>query len=187
MKRGTLYALVGLTVGGVLAYWQRSNIGAAAIGVYTVAEEWLFSLSPENRANRAQWKPTVDAAEAQYGLPATLLDRLLWRESRYRTDIITGALKSSAGAVGIAQFMPATAARFGVNPLDPASAIPGAARYLRTNYDLFAARGMADPWRLAVASYNAGEGAVLKHGGVPPFAETIAYVGEIVDSHGGFA
>ena len=66
--------------------------------------------------------------------------------------------------------------------MDPNSALPGAARYLRTLYNEFG------DWRLAVAGYNAGEGNVRKYApALPPFAETRAYVAEIVDSHGGFA
>ena len=182
VKRSSLYILVGIAGLGALSYWRRADIGAGIVEAANMAEEWLYSLAPENRANRDRWAAVVAAAEVANGLPATLLDRLIWRESRYRTDIITGAFKSSAGAVGIAQFMPATAARFGVDPLNPDSALPGAARYLRTLYNEFG------DWRLAVAGYNAGEGNVRKYApGLPPFAETRAYVAEIVDSHGGFA
>lgn len=141
-----------------------------------MAEEWLYSIMPENRANREKWLPTIQQAEQAHGLPATLLDRLLWRESRYRTDIITGALKSSAGAIGIAQFMPATAKEYGINPLDPAQAIPAAARYLANSYRVLGS------WKWAVASYNAGIGRVqqvLKGERELP-TETQTYIAEIV-------
>lgn len=84
--------------------------------------------------------------------------------------------KSPAGAQGLMQFMPATAAELGVDPWDPASAIDGAARYLRTSLDRFGST------ELAVASYNAGRGAVARYGGVPPYRETKAYVHKVLEA-----
>jgi soluble lytic murein transglycosylase-like protein len=77
---------------------------------------------------------------------------------------------SPAGAQGLMQFMPATAAGLGVNPLDPGSAIDGAARYLSSLKKQF---GSTD---LALAAYNAGPGTVSRYGGIPPYAETQKYV-----------
>lgn len=84
--------------------------------------------------------------------------------------------KSPAGAQGLMQFMPATAAELGVDPWDPASAIDGAARYLRASLDRFGST------ELAVASYNAGRGAVARYGGVPPYRETKAYVHKVLEA-----
>src|SRR4030065_1593917 len=80
---------------------------------------WLDNLTQDSAKNEARYRPTVEPAELRHGLPAGLLARLLYQESHYRTDIITGAERSPAGALGIAQFMPATAAEYGINPLDP--------------------------------------------------------------------
>jgi soluble lytic murein transglycosylase-like protein len=74
------------------------------------------------------------------------------------------------------QFMPATAAEMGVDPSDPASAIDGAARYLRTSIDQFGST------ELAIASYNAGRGAVSRFGGIPPYPETQNYVEKVTQS-----
>jgi soluble lytic murein transglycosylase-like protein len=74
------------------------------------------------------------------------------------------------------QFMPATAASMGVDPWDPASAVDGAARYLRASLDQFGST------ELAVASYNAGRGAVARHGGIPPYPETRNYVRKVLDA-----
>lgn len=89
-------------------------------------------------------------------------------------DVISGKRNSPAGAIGIAQFMPETAKSMGVDPLDIKSAIEGAARYLKQNFDKFGS------WDLALAAYNAGEGNVTKYGGIPPFAETQNYVKDIL-------
>ena len=109
-----------------------------------------------------------------------------WRLARYAfvssswqpeqsTGFSAGAI-SNKGARGLMQLMPATAARFGVtNPHNPAQSIMAGARYLKFLLDLF--EGRVD---LALAGYNAGEGAVQKYGNrVPPYAETRNYVQSI--------
>lgn len=151
------------------AAWFGVVLVLIALGGGTI----IYARNAEARANEEKYRPHIDAAERRYTLPRGLLHRLLYQESRFRSDIITGKLKSAKGAIGIAQFMPVTAARYGVNPLDPVQAIDGAARYLRDLYAMF------NNWRLAIAGYNAGEGNVKKYGGVPPFAETREYVASI--------
>jgi soluble lytic murein transglycosylase-like protein len=71
------------------------------------------------------------------------------------------------------QIMPSTAASLGIDPLDPAQAIDGAARILSSNLKSF------DSLPLALAAYNAGGGAVRKYNGIPPYAETQAYVPKV--------
>ncbi len=123
-----------------------------------------------------KYAPLVAAAEAKHGIPAGLLERLLYQESRYREDIITGRVKSPAGALGIAQFMPATAAELGVNPLDPAQAIDGAGLYLRRLYN-----SLGD-WKLALAAYNWGIGNVRRKGLAAAPLETRLYYSQILSS-----
>lgn len=101
-------------------------------------------------------------------LEPELLGSLVWAESRYCVDA-----KSPEGALGLGQLLPETAAGLGVDPLDPAQNLLGAARYLREQLDTFGSL------ELALAAYNAGPGAVTRYGGVPPFAETQRYVGEV--------
>jgi soluble lytic murein transglycosylase-like protein len=70
--------------------------------------------------------------------------------------------------------MPATARKLGVNIHDPRENLEGGARYVRMMYDRFGS------WRLALAAYNAGPGAVEQHGGIPPYDETRNYVKAIL-------
>ena len=108
------------------------------------------------------------AAAAKYGVSAPLLAGMAKVESGFDTGAV-----SSAGAQGLMQFMPATAAGLGVDPLDPASAVDGAAKYLS---QLTARFGSTD---LALAAYNAGPGAVSSAGGIPPYSETQNYVRKV--------
>lgn len=84
------------------------------------------------------------------------------------------AAVSPAGARGLMQFMPATAAGYGIDPMDPAQAIDAAARMLA---DQTRSLGTLE---LALAAYNAGPGAVRRHGGIPPYSETQNYVRKVM-------
>ncbi len=108
------------------------------------------------------------AAGAKYGVSPTLLAATAQVESNYNAKAV-----SRAGAKGLMQIMPATAASLGIDPLDPTQAVDGAARILAGNLKAF------ESVPLAVAAYNAGSGAVRKYNGIPPFAETTAYVPKI--------
>lgn len=111
----------------------------------------------------------IKRASDKYNIPTMLLSALLKQESGFNPKAT-----SSVGAQGIAQFMPATAQGMGVDPLDPESAIMGAAKYLRQSWDKF---GKPE---LALAAYNAGGGAVNQYGGIPPYKETQDYVKNIM-------
>jgi soluble lytic murein transglycosylase-like protein len=139
-------------------------------------------------------EPLIVESANRYGIDARILQMICFAESRFQTDAV-----SPKGARGLMQFMPETAARYGLrNPNDPKTAIDAAAHYLRDLLDRFG--GRVD---LAVAAYNAGEGAVesfrtgrplllrtgkvvnargLITGGVPPYPETQAYVSQIIRS-----
>ncbi|MGL4310660.1 MAG: lytic transglycosylase domain-containing protein [Paracoccaceae bacterium] len=107
----------------------------------------------------------------KHGVPEDLFLRLVQQESGWNPGAV-----SPKGATGLAQLMPETAARLGVNPEDPQENLEGGARYLRMMYDRFG------NWKLALAAYNAGPEAVAKHKGVPPYDETRNYVKVILGS-----
>jgi soluble lytic murein transglycosylase-like protein len=112
----------------------------------------------------------ITAAARRHGLDPALLAGLIRQESGFNPSA-----GSSAGAQGLTQLMPGTAAGLGVtNSLDPAQAIEGGAKYLAQQLKAFGgdvARGLA--------AYNAGPGAVQRFGGVPPYAETQNYVRKV--------
>jgi soluble lytic murein transglycosylase-like protein len=109
----------------------------------------------------------ITAAAKRHGLDPALLGGLVKQESGFNPSAV-----SPAGARGLTQLMPGTAAGLGVtDPTDPAQALEGGAKYLREQLDRFG----GDVAR-ALAAYNAGPGAVQRFGGVPPYAETQNYV-----------
>jgi soluble lytic murein transglycosylase-like protein len=114
---------------------------------------------------RGMYLETARAAARKHGVPEDLFLRLVQQESGWNPQA-----KSNKGAIGLAQLMPGTARRLGVDPHNPKENLEGGARYLATQYRTFKS------WRLALAAYNAGPGAVEKHGGVPPYQETRNYV-----------
>lgn len=114
---------------------------------------------------RGEWLTHARTAARKHGVPEDLFLRLVQQESGFNPGAV-----SSKGALGLAQLMPGTAAQLGVNPNDPKQNLEGGARYLKMMYQRFG------NWRHALAAYNAGPGAVEKHGGVPPYAETQGYV-----------
>ncbi len=166
-------ALLG---GGLAALWWADQAAASmnrsAGGNATVIEKltakWLKDLDGKGAA----YKPLLLAAEQQYGIPHLLLCRQCWNESRFDPTA-----RSPAGALGIMQFMPATARDMGIDPLDPAQAIPAGARYLAQMYRIFGT------WELALKAYNWGPGNVRKWlaaGRVGEPTETARYSREIL-------
>lgn len=122
-----------------------------------------------NGRYKGVYKPMAEAAARKYGVPTDLFNRLVQQESNWNPRA-----KSHKGAIGLAQLMPFTARKLGVNPHDPRQNLEGGARYLRQMYNKFRS------WRLALAAYNAGPGAVQKYNGIPPYRETRNYVKKIM-------
>lgn len=125
-----------------------------------------FNITPAYFGSYAgPFLPMAEDAATRHGVPVGLFLRLVEQESGWNPAAV-----SDKGAIGLAQLMPQTANELGVDPTDPAANLDGGARYLRAQFDTFG------NWRDALAAYNAGPGAVIRHRGVPPFAETQNYV-----------
>lgn len=116
----------------------------------------------------------IEDTASQYEVSPELVDSVIQVESNYNPRAV-----SPKGAQGLMQLMPATARRFGVrNSFDPKDNIVGGVRYLKFLQETFKDE------RLAIAAYNAGEGAVQKYGNVPPYAETMSYVAKVGRKYG---
>lgn len=145
---------------GVVQIWQKyfgspptGNQISSVVGTSSPSSGSTSASGAPIAGTPQQFVGIIQQAAAQYGVSAALLSALLKEESGFNPNAVSGA-----GALGIAQFMPGTAAGAGVNPMDPNSAIPGAAKLLSQYYhDL-------GSWALALAAYNAGEGAARAYG-----------------------
>jgi soluble lytic murein transglycosylase-like protein len=117
----------------------------------------------------------IFGAAFEQGVDPRLLHAVIWQESRYKN-----AALSHAGAQGLMQLMPATAERFNCQDRsDPTANIQAGTKYLRWLLKRF-----NGDVALALAGYNAGEGSVDKHAGVPPYDETQNYVRVITERYG---
>ncbi len=122
------------------------------------------------RQYRGEFDNHIQAAASAFGVAGDLVRAVIQVESEFDHLAV-----SSKGAQGLMQLMPFTARRFGVTDVfDPRQNVFGGVQFLRYLLDLF--RGDVD---LALAAYNAGENAVLRYKGVPPYRETRAYVQKI--------
>ena len=128
----------------------------------------------KTQARVERFRSLIDQAAQRHHLDAALLAAVVHVESGGNPQAV-----SPAGAQGLTQLIPATAQRFGVqDPFDPAQSLDGAAKYLRGLMGQF-----GGDVSKALAAYNAGEGNVKKYGGVPPFAETQAYVPAVLTAY----
>ena len=117
----------------------------------------------------------IDRIALKHGMDPELVRAVARVESNYNPAAI-----SPRGALGVMQLLPATAKRFGVaDAYDPAQNIEGGVRYLKFLRDSFPGN-----LSLVLAAYNAGENAVRKHGGIPPYRETRDYVHKITQLYG---
>jgi soluble lytic murein transglycosylase-like protein len=130
-----------------------------------------LSQATTTQSSASAYAPVIDAAANRYGVDPLLLQSLIQQESGFDPNAT-----SAAGAQGLTQLMPSTAAALGVtNPYDPTQSIDGGARYLAQQLKTFG----GDP-SLALAAYNAGPGAVERYGSIPPYPETGAYVQQVL-------
>ncbi|HEY0512046.1 MAG TPA: lytic transglycosylase domain-containing protein [Thermoanaerobaculia bacterium] len=116
-------------------------------------------------------EPMIARHSDAQNLDPKLVRALIQAESGYNVKAL-----SNKGAIGLMQLMPDTASELNIHdPFDPDQNIKGGTMYLRRMLDHFAGKV-----ELAIAAYNAGPGAVEKHGGIPPFAETRDYVQRVL-------
>jgi peptidoglycan DL-endopeptidase CwlO len=130
----------------------------------------LAATATSSAGGQSPYADLFSAAGARYGVDPRVLSAVAKAESGYNPNAA-----SPAGAQGLMQLMPSTASSLGVNPMDPAQAIDGAARLLAGHLQRF---GRLD---LALAAYNAGGTAVARAGGIPPYPETQAYVKRVLN------
>ena len=116
------------------------------------------------------YRAKVAELSAKYDLSPSLIEAMVWQESRWRHDAV-----SPVGAQGLTQLMPGTARDLGVDPRDPFANLEGGARYLREQLDRF-----DGDLEKALAAYNAGPGRVERAGGIPRIRETQLYVASIM-------
>lgn len=180
MAYSTTYAFVDIH--GVTNYSNRRPKGASSVKVIR-SEYAIFSqpscyacglASSVNfgalRLNTNAYSAEIKAAALAYGVEEAVVRAIIHAESAYRPHV-----QSNRGAQGLMQLIPSTAKRFGVNDsFDPAQNINGGVQYLS-----WLLRRYKQDLTLAAAAYNAGEGAVDRYGGVPPYKETRLYVSRV--------
>jgi hypothetical protein len=175
-----------LIVGGLLVMTAGAQSAApGAVEVKSVVRadrrtgRLVRAMAAPPRATRAALADQVDEfvrlAAGRYRVDPLLVRSVIEVESNYNLFAV-----SPKGAQGLMQLMPGTARRFAVkNSFNPWQNIDGGVRYLKYLLDRF--NGQDAPETLALAAYNAGEGAVLRHGGVPPYQETTEYVRKVAE------
>jgi soluble lytic murein transglycosylase-like protein len=127
-----------------------------------------------SNAARDSFRSIIARSAVQARVDPALIEAVISKESAFDPRAT-----SVAGAQGLMQLMPRTAAALGVSdPYDPAQNVRAGARYLRSLLDRF-----GGDERLALAAYNAGPGAVERYGGIPPYADTRAYVGDVFSAY----
>jgi len=150
---------------------------SAALNNYlpgNLTSDIVQSPDPPGQWNYSSYDDIIKDAARKYNLDPDLIRSIIKAESNFNPNA-----RSTAGAQGLMQLMPATAKEMGIkNPLDPVQNIFGGARYLRKMLDSF-----HNNQQLAIAAYNAGPGNVRKYGGIPPFRETQNYVKKVLGNN----
>ena len=163
-----LVASPSLLANRIHSYWRDDGVRVLTNLVPTRPERQSLPFRPGRGAGLYQ--STVQEVSLRYGVDMELVNAVIRVESDFRPEAV-----SPKGCLGLMQLHPDTARRFGVRDVfDPVQNIEGGVRYLEFLLDYF--HGDVE---LALAGYNAGENAVVRYGGVPPYPETIDYVNKV--------
>lgn len=128
---------------------------------------------PSLRQSSAALQGLIDSIAEKNEVEPPLVHSVIRAESNYNASAV-----SPKGALGMMQLIPSTASRFGVaDAFDPAQNIEGGVKYLKYLLEIY-----HQDYTKAIAAYNAGEGAIAKYGGVPPYAETRTYVARVANN-----
>jgi membrane-bound lytic murein transglycosylase MltF len=181
--RGAFAVSLCATAASADVHLVRQADGSALIFNDSIGSGWRVNGSVptdsylvDRRANPSPFDALIEAESRAEGVDATLVKSVMLVESNFNPRA-----ESKKGARGLMQLMPEAARRFGVSDrFDVAQSIRGGVRYLATLLAIF--KGDV---ALAVAGYNAGENAVARHSGVPPYAETREYVRRVLVAHKG--
>jgi soluble lytic murein transglycosylase-like protein len=163
-----------VTAGGALRVAGAASVAGGVVD--QAAASAPATAGPGTWADRLpvtgqRWAGAIEQAARDAGIDPALLAALVRHESNFDPDV-----RSHAGAIGLAQLMPGTAAALGVDPTDPVQNLRGGARYLREQLDRFGTP------ELALAAYNAGPNRVAQAGGIPRITETQTYVRRVLDT-----
>ncbi|MSW52570.1 MAG: transglycosylase SLT domain-containing protein [Actinobacteria bacterium] len=166
-------ATTGTGTGSAASFASALTTASAttAASATTTASAAVPAGVPTGGPDGGRYAGLIQAAAQRHGVDPQIFTNLVRQESGF--DPTAG---SPAGARGLCQLMPGTARALGVTDVtDPAQSLEGGAKYLRQQLDRF-----GGDYEKALAAYNAGPGAVQRHGGVPPYAETQHYVSTIL-------
>jgi hypothetical protein len=162
-------ALIARIAPDEVPYPEPDSSGIRDLGFGTRAGSNPESRIPSPLVDAAPYGALIDKVAARHGVPARLVRAVIAVESAGQPQA-----RSAKGAMGLMQLMPQTARQYTVaNPYDPATNIEAGVQHLRNLLDRF-------PLAEALAAYNAGEAAVQRFGGIPPFPETERYVSRIL-------
>ena len=171
IAKGSVIGQVGSTgdsTGNHVHYAVKKN------GNYVNPDTYKSSSSNSSGGGYSgKYSSEINAAAKKYGVDPNLVAAIIKNESNFNQSAVSGA-----GATGLMQLMPSTAAGLGVNPNTAAGSIEGGTKYIAQMMKMFG----GDPAK-ALAAYNAGAGNVQKYGGIPPFSETQNYVKNVLKSY----
>lgn len=148
-----------------------SDVLAAEVDEANISSPDAIGSVKENMSYNGDFNNIIEAAAKKYNISSSVIKSVIKAESNFNPTVV-----SSAGAMGLMQLMPGTAASLGVDDaFDPVQNIDGGVRFLKDMLEKF-----GGSLELALAAYNAGPGNVVKYGGIPPFEETQGYVKKIM-------